>query len=119
MNLKRGIFFGLMLMISSIQGICKVYSMGNGDVSWFYLLTLLLGGIQLIASFNYQKPLKIKILLLCFCLEGIYYIVSIVYLLIRNVRLEEKILGGIIGIIILTVIVSSIHTIFIVKDSRF
>ena len=107
MNFKRGIFFGLMIGIGSISIIYEMRNIENKIALLPYIFALFLGIIQFIVSFNYQKLPKIRILVFCFCLEGIYYMITIIYLLLNHI-----IFGTIVGSIILSLICTSIYTIF-------
>lgn len=107
MKCKRGIFCGTIVMIGSFRGIYEMYL--TKGMGWLYVFALFLGIIQLMVSFDFQKPYKKTVLLACFGLEGIYYMISIVYLLISKFTLGEKIFGTIVGIFMLTLIISSIY----------
>lgn len=112
MNFKRGIFLGLMIGIGSISVIYGMREIENKIVLLPYLFALFLGIIQFIVSFSYQKLSKIRILLFCFCVEAIYYVIAIIYLLVNHITLEIKIFGTIVGSIMLSLICTSIYTIF-------
>lgn len=111
MNFKRGIFCGLLVMIGSISGITG-HSIEYENIGWIYLLTLVMGMIQLVVSINYQKTYKIRVLILCFGLEGIYYVVSVINLLINSIILEVKVLGAIAGVGILVIILTSMRSLY-------
>lgn len=95
-------------MICSISGI-----VGNGigyrNIRWVYLLALVLGIIQFFASSNYERKYK-KVLVLCFLLEGIYYAVAIIAVLINNINFWEKLFGTIVGTGMLILIMDSMKS---------
>lgn len=112
MNFKRGIFCGLVAIIGSI---CSLFGWGaepNG-IKLLYIAALVLGLIQLMASFHYREPLvKRKILIGCFGVETVYYAVGIVYLLIYGIALEEKIFGTLVGVCMLVLVLTSIRKLY-------
>lgn len=55
---------------------------------------------------------KIRVLILCFGLEGIYYVVSVINLLINSIILEVKVLGTIAGVGILVIILTSMRSLY-------
>lgn len=111
MNFKRGIFFGLIAIIASIQGFSEMNGIDTVAVFWFYLFLLFLGMIQCRVSIHYEKLYHSQILLLCFCLEAIYYVIAIAGILISDTGLGVKIFGSIVGIIFESFIIASIHSI--------
>ena len=104
---KNGIICGLLIIICSISNIMENLS-PHRIIFWIYLFTLLFGIIQCVISLNYKKSSR-KILLFCFALEGIYYIIATIFLLTQNAALTVKILGSIIAICILLFILISIQ----------
>ena len=96
---KNGIICGLLVIICSISNLIENLST-HGIIFWIYLFTLLFGIIQCVISLNYKKPYR-KILLFCFALEEIYYIIAAIFLLTQDSALAVKIFGSIIAICIL------------------
>ena len=118
MKYKRGIFCGLIVAAGSFQGIYNAYQTRNPWMGLLYIFALFLGTIQLIASlFEILKPYRRAALLVCFGIEGIYYIISIAYLLIGDIALEEKIFGTALGILLFIFIADSIRRIKGNEDS--
>ena len=108
MIFKRGIFFGLVLILNSINYILKCAIQG---VRLEIYILCVLGIIQIWASFRFQKDYKRKVLKLCFGVEGIYYVIAMVYLLINNLVLPVKVIGCIVGIFMLMISFVSIKDI--------
>lgn len=113
MKFKRGIFCGLLVIVCSI---CEIigHKLEHEGIGWIYMFTLVLGIFQLIASVSYQKRYK-KFLVLCLGLEGMYYVISIINLLVYDITVEVKVFGVLIGIGILMLIVTSIKS--LIPDS--
>lgn len=109
MLFKRGIFCGLLWIVGSVYGLLD-WNAGQKNINWLYIFALVLGAIQLIASFHYQKLSTKKFLTGCFAIEGIYYGAAMIYLLVGSTAFEEKIFGMLVGIFMLALIVNSIKS---------
>lgn len=112
MNFKRGIFCGVIAMIGSLDGLYEMYRMKNLAACGLYMLVLFLGITQIFASMGYEKPVKKRILLLCFGIEGIYCVAVVICLLAGNAVLGEKIFGMIVAIVYFSLILPSIYTLY-------
>jgi hypothetical protein len=102
---------GACLIISSAEGIVR-NAAGYEAIKGIYVLSFVLGVIQFIFSLHYQKVYKEKILIVCFGLEGIYYIIATVSLWILENELGIKIFGSVIGVGLLTLTVTSLISLY-------
>lgn len=78
----------------------------------FFIVAGAIGIAQIAASINYLKTLKTKILLFCFGVEGIYYVLMTIVLLSIKADIAIKIMGVIIACIMLIVIYTAIKNLW-------
>ena len=111
----RGLFFGIFLVIGSIEGLliesAEYLINFNGSFSKvFWIVMCFIGSIQTFMSINYVKAYKLKILFLCFLLEGIYY--TLIFLLLLTIKMSVwyKIFGFVILFVLLFLIFTAIFS---------
>lgn len=111
----RGLFFGIFLVIGSIEGLlierAEYLINFNGSFSKvFWIIMCFIGSIQTFMSINYVKAYKLKILFLCFLLEGIYY--TLIFLLLLTIKMSVwyKIFGIVILFVLLFLIFTAIFS---------
>lgn len=105
MFFKRGVISGVFFVVVSLSLLYDGFGL-------FYGVILILGIIQLVVSINYQTGYKRHILLICFGLEGFYYIIAIVHLLKSEASLGEIFLGIVALLGIGTLIVTAIYELY-------
>lgn len=113
----RGLFFGIFFVIGSIEGLliesAEYLINFNGSFSKvFWIIMCFIGSIQTFMSINYVKAYKLKILFLCFLLEGIYY--ALIFLLLLTIKMSVwyKIFGIVILFVLLFFIFTAIFSLY-------
>lgn len=119
MAFKRGIFFGGLLVIGSIHGVIPVLTgrQQNSEafltILLFYGIAMIIGIIQIISSLRYQdSSAKVKILICCFFVEMMYYVIGSFLLIKLETYRSIKVFGLFIAFLMIGIGITSMLSLF-------